>query len=68
VDAGVGTAGTGYVNGAAFDFRDDGFEGALDGGEAGLNLPAVEIGTVIRELKPDAAHYPPSFKRAGSPA
>ena len=54
--SGVGAAGAGYVDGLAFDSADDGFESSLDCGEAGLDLPAVEIGSVVGKCDFDTAH------------
>src|SRR5580698_1451310 len=47
VDSPVGAAGA--VNGHALlgDFLEGVFEGALDGGDFGLELPAVEVGAVV---------------------
>jgi hypothetical protein len=47
VYAGIGTAGGSNMNGGALDVADDLFESSLDGGKSGLNLPAVELGTVV---------------------
>ena len=49
VDAGVGAAGALGEDGFAGDVVDGAGEGALDGGQAGLDLPAVEGGSVVRE-------------------
>ena len=47
MDSGVGSPGGFYLYFAAFNFGQDGFEGALDGGQAGLDLPAVVVGAVV---------------------
>lgn len=55
VDAGVGATGTGDMNGGAFNAADDLFQHALDGGEAGLYLPAVVFRAIVRNGNADAA-------------
>src|ERR1700733_13704569 len=47
VHAGVGSSRSGYVYRLAFDKGNDLLERALNGGETGLLLPAMEIGTVV---------------------
>ncbi len=56
VDAGVGTAGTLGEDGFANDAMEGLGEGTLDRGEAGLNLPAVEAGAVVREGELPVGH------------
>jgi hypothetical protein len=55
VDSGIGAAGGFDADGGAFDFGEDLFELALDGGQAGLDLPAVVFGAVVGEFDADAA-------------
>ena len=50
VDAGVGAAGALGENGLAGDVVEGVGEGALDGGQAGLDLPAVEGGAVVARV------------------
>ena len=57
VNTGVGAARSGDVHRLAFDSRDDFFEDALDGRKAGLDLPAVEIGSVVGERDADASGH-----------
>ena len=40
----------------AFDTGDHFFESALDGSETGLNLPAVEIGSVVSDFEFQGSH------------
>ena len=56
VDAGVGA--TGSVDSEIFagEFAEDVNESALNGGLAGLDLPAAEVGAVIGEGELDVAH------------
>jgi len=56
VDAGVGASGgvDGEVLGG--EFAEDVNESALDGGLAGLDLPAAEVGAVVGEGEFDGAH------------
>jgi hypothetical protein len=49
VDAGIGAAGALREDGFAGDVADGAGEGALDGGEVGLDLPAVVGGAVVGE-------------------
>ena len=42
--------------GLPFDSGDDLFQRALNRGQSGLHLPAVEIGAVVSQRDPDAAH------------
>jgi hypothetical protein len=57
VDSGVGAAGA--VDGDALlsDFLEGVFEGALDGGDLGLELPAVEVGAVVGDGEFDVLHF-----------
>ena len=57
VDSGVGAAGA--VDGDALlgDFLEGVFEGALDGGDFGLELPAVEVGAVVGDGEFDVLHF-----------
>ena len=57
VNAGVGASRARHVNGLAFHAADDFFENALDGRQARLHLPAVEIGAVVGEGDADAARH-----------
>jgi len=57
VDTGVGTAGTGDFDGAAFDIAQDGFECALDGGQTGLDLPAMKVRAIIGDSRAKAARW-----------
>jgi hypothetical protein len=47
VDAAVGAAGPGDVEGFAKNLFESGFEGELDGGVGILALPAVEVGAAV---------------------
>ena len=67
MDAGIGAAGAHYGDGSAFDFRNGLLEGALDGGQAGLDLPAVELRSIVGQRNPDSTHGG-AVRRAGSPA
>src|ERR1022692_3274320 len=56
VNAGVGAPGASHWHWLAFDSRDHFLQSALDGGEAGLYLPAVIIGTVVGKLDLNSPH------------
>src|SRR5882672_963425 len=62
MDSGVGAAGAGHVHRLALDIGDDPFKSALNGRQARLNLPAVEIGTVVGDGYFDAAHKKEGFR------
>jgi len=57
MDAGVGAAGTGDLDGRALDFGQRGFQSALNGSQAGLHLPAVEVRAIIGDVRADAARW-----------
>ncbi len=57
VDAGVGAAGALGEDGFSGDVVDGVGEGALDGGEIGLDLPAVEGGSVVGEDESSSAAW-----------
>jgi hypothetical protein len=65
--AGVGPSGAQHGHRLAFNLLQHGFEGALDGRQSGLHLPAVEFGSVVGDRDSDAPHRA-SFTKAGSPA
>jgi hypothetical protein len=56
VDAGVGTSGALREDGLACDQKDSFGQGSLDGGESGLNLPAVKRGAIVSEGNLPAGH------------
>ena len=54
MNAGVGAPRTGHVDVLLFNAGNEFFEEPLDGGEAGLDLPAMEIGAIVGKLDADA--------------
>jgi hypothetical protein len=44
------------MNGPALDLAYDFLKHALNGGQAGLHLPAVKIGSVVRNLEAEPSH------------
>jgi hypothetical protein len=57
MDACVGAAGTGNIDRRAFQFAQDRFENALDGGKAWLNLPAVKVRAIIGDSRAKTARW-----------
>jgi hypothetical protein len=57
VDAGVGSAGGVNRQTLFGDFLDDFCECGLNGGLAGLGLPAAEIGSVVGQGEFDRLHF-----------
>ena len=66
VHAGIGAARTRYMHRPAFDAADDFFQDTLNCRQSRLDLPAIEIGTVIRYFESQSAHVRVRF--AVSPA
>ena len=56
VDARVSAAAAVDLDSFAFDLREGGLDGALDGGQAGLDLPAVIGGAVVRNEDAQTPH------------
>ena len=55
MDSGIGAARRGDGNAGAFDFGDDALDSFLDGGDAGLDLPTVEVGAIVTKHEANAA-------------
>src|ERR1017187_863026 len=54
--AGIGATRPGDVYGRAFNSFQNSLEGALNRGQAGLDLPAVKIGPVVAQSDADTPH------------
>src|SRR5262249_51767571 len=75
--SGIGAAGAFHLYGCAFDFREDSLQLALNGRKSGLDLPAVIVGSVVRDGDANASHATerepgfsmatPSLQRGHSP-
>jgi hypothetical protein len=57
VDAGIGSAAANDDDLVSDDAAEGLFETVLDGSEARLELPAVEVGSVVGEDKHEIAHH-----------
>ena len=58
VDTRVGAAGTRHLgNGRTFNSGQNRFQRALNGGQAGLDLPAVKGSAVVCQIDSNAAHH-----------
>ncbi len=55
--AGIGASAAGHVHRLAFHAGDDFLQQALNGGKAGLHLPAVKRAAIVGEVNANAAHY-----------
>src|SRR5882724_6702935 len=64
--AGVRAARSCYVDGAPLDLAEHLLEPALNGGEPRLHLPAVKIGSVVRDSQFDAPHVACGRIRCGA--
>src|SRR6266550_2643848 len=67
--AGIGSARPGHMHALAFHAGKDLFQDALNGWQAGLNLPPMKTAAIVGQLDPDAAHQSgrePGF-RTGMP-
>jgi hypothetical protein len=56
VDAGVGAAGAMHDNSLLRNFARGGIDFALNRREAGLELPAVEVGAIVSDGEFDVSH------------
>ncbi len=67
VDAGVSPATGVAVGDSAGELAEGVFEGLLDRAEAGLTLPAVEVGAVVGEGELEVPHERRGGKRNATP-
>ncbi len=65
VDAPVGAAGSGHVEGFAENLFESGLQGQLDGGVGILALPAVEVATAVSEDEFEGLKFQGGTQRGG---